>query len=297
MTEKKEAAKSKAVEKKAVKKSTTKEDATPKAAKEAASKKAVSKRVAGKIEAKEVAKKSKTDRGESAPAKGGSVSGGKKYRSACEKIEKGKEYSLAEAIALIKDTSTTKFDSSVEIHLNLNTDPKNPEHALRGSVSLPAGLGKSKKIAVICGADKEKEAKEAGAYLVGGKELIEKIARGDIDFDVLVATPEMMPELAKAGKVLGPKGLMPNPKDNTVTENIKATLEDIKRGRAEYRSDSYGIIHSVIGKVSFEENKLVENAEAFLSAIHSIKPASVKGTFIKSIYLTTTMGPSIKIKE
>lgn len=295
MAEKKEATEKKVVEeKKTVKKATEKGEATKKVVKEAASKKTATKKaepkkivkkVAEKAEAKEPIKKSKIDRK------------AKKYRSAFEKIEKGKEYSLVEAVTLVKDTATTKFDSSVEIHLNLNTDPKNPEHALRGSFSLPAGLGKSKKIAVVCGADKEKEAKEAGAYLVGGKELVEKIAKGDIDFEVLVATPEMMPELAKAGKILGPKGLMPNPKDNTVTENIKATLEDIKKGRAEYRSDSYGIIHSVIGKASFDDKKLIENAEAFLSAIHNIKPASVKGTFVKSIYLTTTMGPSIKIKE
>ncbi len=221
----------------------------------------------------------------------------KKYRAAFEMVEKGRDYPLEEAVKLAKETATTKFESSVEIHLNLNTDPKNPEHALRGSVSLPAGLGKSKRIAVVCGADKEKEAKEAGAALVGGKELIEKIGKGETDFDVLVATPDMMPELAKAGKVLGPKGLMPNPKDNTVTTDIKATLEDIKKGRAEYRSDAYGIIHSVIGKTSFEEGKLLENAEAFLAAIHNARPASLKGTFIKSIYLTTTMGPSIKAKE
>ncbi len=236
-------------------------------------------------EAKEVTLKTKNDRK------------AKKYRAAISKIEKGREYTLEEAVKIIKEISTTRFDSSVEIHLNLNVDTKNPEHALRGSVSLPAGLGKTKKIAVVCGAGKEKEAKDAGAAIVGGKELIEKISKGDIEFEVLVATPEMMPELAKAGKVLGPKGLMPNPKDNTVAENIKATIEDIKKGRAEYRSDSYGIIHSVIGKVSFDEKKLLENVEVFLSAIHNAKPSSLKGTFIKTIYLTTTMGPSIKIKE
>lgn len=240
---------------------------------------------ADKVEVKEAVKKPKAD------------TRAKKYRAAFAKIEKGKEYSIEEAVTLLKETATTKFDSSVEIHLNLNTDPKNPEHALRGSISLPGGLGRNKKIAVVCGADKEKEAKAAGADVVGGKELIEKISKGDINFDVLVATPDMMPELAKAGKVLGPKGLMPNPKDNTVTNDIKDTLEDIKKGRAEYRSDSYGIIHSVIGKASFDAKKLNENAETFLAAIHNLKPSSVKGTFIKSIYVTTTMGPSIKVKE
>lgn len=277
----KESPKKAAVKKPAVKKTVAKKS-EPKTAKK------VVKKVIKKVEPteiKETVAKTKLDRK------------AKKYRAAFAKVEKGKEYSLAEAVALIKETATTKFDSSVEIHLNLNTDPKNAEHALRGSVSLPAGLGKTKKIAVVCGADKEKEAKEAGASLVGGKELIEKIVKGEIDFEVLVATPDLMPELAKAGKILGPKGLMPNPKDNTVTTDIKATLDDIKKGRAEYRSDSYGIIHSVIGKVSFDQEKILENAEAFLAAIHNMKPASVKGTFIKTVYLTTTMGPSIKVKE
>lgn len=221
----------------------------------------------------------------------------KAYRNAFSKIEKGKEYSLEEAVALVGDISTTKFDGSVEIHLNLNIDTKNPEHQIRGSVSLPAGLGKEKRIAVICKEDHQDEAKSAGADLIGGTELIEKITKGSIEFDVLVATPDMMGELAKAGKVLGPKGLMPNPKDNTVTTNLKSTIEDIKKGRAEYRTDSYGIVHSVVGKTSFDREKLLENIEALLKEIHSVKPASIKGTFIKSIYLTTTMGPSIKVKE
>lgn len=273
----------KVTEKVAVKKEAVEKEVAPKV-KKVAKKVAQTEKPEAKV-ASDAIKKTKLDRM------------AKKYKAVAVKIEKDKEYTLEEAVKLAKETAVTKFDSSVEIHLNLNTDPKNPEHALRGSVSLPAGLGKSKKVAVVCGADKEKEAKEAGADIIGGKELIEKIAKGDIDFEVLVATPDMMPELAKAGKILGPKGLMPNPKDNTVTTDIKATIDDIKKGRAEYRSDSYGIIHSVIGKASFAEDKLLENAEAFLSVIHSAKPGSVKGTFVKSIYLATTMGPSIKIKE
>jgi len=221
----------------------------------------------------------------------------KKYREVFTKIEKGREYSIEEATALVKDLSTTKFDGSVEIHLNLNIDPKNPDQQIRGSVSLPAGLGRKKRVAVICKEVREKEAKAAGADLVGGTELIEKISKGKIDFEVLVATPDMMGELAKAGKVLGPKGLMPNPKDNTVADNLEATISDIKKGRAEYRADSYGIVHSVVGKVSFTEDKLLENIQAFLREIHNIKPSGVKSNYIKSIYLTTTMGPSIKIKE
>lgn len=222
---------------------------------------------------------------------------GKNYRNLFSKIEKGKIYEIPEAVKLAKETANTKFDSSVEIHLNLNIDPKNPDHQIRGSVSLPAGLGKNKKVAVICKEDREKEAKEAGADLVGGSELIEKINKGNLDFDILVATPDMMGELAKAGKILGPKGLMPNPKDNTVTDNLKNTISDIKKGRAEYRADSYGIVHSVVGKVSFEDQKLIENIETLLKEIHHIKPSSIKSNYVKSIYLTTTMGPSIKIKE
>jgi large subunit ribosomal protein L1 len=220
-----------------------------------------------------------------------------KYKDAFSKIEKDKEYSAEEAANLIKKISTTKFDGSVEIHINLNIDTKNPDQQIRGSVSLPAGLGKDKKVAVVCKEDKEKEAKDAGAEIVGGSELIEKIGQGKVEFDVLVATPNMMGELAKIGRILGPKGLMPNPKDNTVTDNLKSTITDIKKGRAEYRADSYGIVHSVVGKVSFDEKKLLENIQAFLKEIHNIKPASIKSNYIKSIYLTTTMGPSIKIKE
>lgn len=300
MAEKKVAAE-KTEKKVAVKKVVAKKAVAPKKTTEkSVVKKDDKKVVAEKSVAKKTVKKvAKTDKSEvkDAPKKNKLDRMAKKYKAVAVKVEKGREYTLEEAVKLAKETAITKFDSSVEIHLNLNTDPKNPEHALRGSVSLPAGLGKSKKVAVVCGADKEKEAKDAGADVIGGKELIEKISKGDTGFDVLVATPDMMPELAKAGKILGPKGLMPNPKDNTVTTDIKATLEDIKKGRAEYRSDSYGIVHSVVGKVSFDEDKLLTNAEAFLSAIHNAKPASFKGSFIKSIYITTTMGPSIKIKE
>lgn len=222
---------------------------------------------------------------------------GKKYQELFLKIEKDIEYEIKEAVRLAKETANTKFDSSVEVHLNLNIDTKNPEHQIRGSVSLPSGLGKEKRVAVVCGEEMIKEAKAAGAEIVGGKELIEEIGKGKIDFEVLVATPNMMGELAKVGKILGPKGLMPNPKDNTVTENIKETISDIKKGRAEYRTDTYGIVHSIIGKVSFDELKLIENLETFLKEIYRVKPQSVKSGYIKSIYLTTTMGPSIKVKK
>lgn len=222
---------------------------------------------------------------------------GKNYQDSVKGFDRDQEYTVAEAAKILKGFKKPKFDSSVEIHLNLGIDPKKPEEQIRGSVSLPAGLGKEKKVAVVASTEKEKEAKDAGAEVVGGKELIEKIVKGSMDFDVLVATPDMMGELAKAGKVLGPKGLMPNPKDNTVTNDLKAVIGDIKKGRAEYRADSFGIVHSVVGKASFDEAKLTENIEAFLKEIHNIKPSSVKTGYIKSIYLTTTMGPSVKIKE
>ncbi len=222
---------------------------------------------------------------------------GKRYQDSAKSIDKAKAYELKDAIKTIKKFKSVKFDSSVEIHVNLNIDPKKPEEQIRGSISLPAGLGKSKKIAVVCSENQVKKAKEYGAEIVGGEELVEKIEKGFLDFEVLVATPDMMGKLAKAGKILGPKGLMPNPKDNTVTNDIKATIEDIKKGRAEYRADSNGIIHSVVGKVSFDEDKLLQNIETFLAAIHAAKPTTVKGTFVKSIFLTTTMGPSIRVIE
>lgn len=222
---------------------------------------------------------------------------GKKYQKAFLMIEKDKEYELDEAIALVRKTSFTKFDSSVEVHVALSIDPKNPDHQIRGSVSLPAGLGIKKKVAVVCDEVLEKEAKKAGADIVGGKDLIAEILKGKIDFNVLVSTPSMMGELSKAGKVLGPKGLMPNPKDNTVTEDIKKAVTEIKKGRAEYRADTYGIVHVVIGKVSFEESSLIENFNVFLAEIERVKPVSVKSGYVKKIYLTTTMGPSIKIKK
>lgn len=222
---------------------------------------------------------------------------GKKYREISKLVEKGKEYTVDEAIELAKKTATTKFDSAVEIHINLNVDLTNPEHQIRGSVSMPSGLGKSKKICAIVGADKEKEAKDAGAETVGGQDIIEKIEKGWLDFEVVVATPDMMPAIGKIGKILGTKGLMPNPKTGTVTTDVEKIIAEIKKGKADYKVDNGGTIHAAVGRVSFEDAKLKENIEAFLSAIHHAKPASVKGTFVKSIFLTTTMGPGIKIKE
>lgn len=222
---------------------------------------------------------------------------GKKYRKIEGLVEKGREYSLDEALALLKKTSVSKFDGSVEIHINLNIDPTNADHQVRGSVALPAGTGAKKKVCVVCDAGKEKEAKDAGAETVGGQSIIDKIEKGWLDFDVLVATPDMMGVLGKIGKILGTKGLMPNPKTGTVTQDVGRVVVEIKKGRAEYRVDAQGIVHSVIGKVSFSEKDLKDNYTTLMDAIHHAKPANLKGTFIKSIFLTTTMGPGIKLSE
>lgn len=222
---------------------------------------------------------------------------GKNYRKVSPLIEKGKEYELTDAIQLLKKTNVTKFDSSVEIHMNLNIDPKEADQQVRGTVSLPAGSGKIKKVCVITGIEKEKEAKEAGADFIGGKDMIEKIGKGWTDFDVCVASPEMMGDLGKIGKVLGTKGLMPSPKAGTVTSDIGKTVKDIKKGRADYKADPSGIIHSSVGKVSFDSKDLLENIEAFIQTIRNSKPSGVKGAFVESIFLTTTMGPSIKLEN
>ncbi len=222
---------------------------------------------------------------------------GKKYQKVANIIEKGKDYDIDEAITLLKKTATTKFDSSIEIHMNLNVDLTNPEQQVRGSVSMPQGLGKSKKICAIVGADKEKEAKDAGAENIGGQDLIEKIEKGWMDFDVVVATPDMMPHIGKIGKILGTKGLMPNPKTGTVTPEVGKIILEIKKGKADFRVDSSGTIHAAVGKVSFDDAKIKENVEAFISTIHNSKPTSVRGTFVKSIFLTTTMGPSVKLSD
>lgn len=219
----------------------------------------------------------------------------KKYREVEPLIEKGKVYSKEEGIELVKKTSTTKFDSSVELHISLGLDIKKADQQIRGSVTLPNGTGKSKKVLAIVGADKEKEAKESGADFFGGKDMVQKIEKGWLDFDIIVATPDMIGELGKTAKILGPKGLMPNPKIGTVTPDIAKVVKNIKAGMVEYKTDSFGIVHQSIGKVSFDDKKLLENYEIFLDTILKAKPQGAKGTYIKSIYLTSTMGPSIKI--
>ncbi len=223
---------------------------------------------------------------------------GKKYVEALSKLEKNKEYNVTEAIKLVKETSITKFDSSVDVAINLNIDPKKADQQLRGSFVLPNGTGKTKTILVIAKGAQAEAARNAGADYVGDQDMIEKIQKENwFSYDVIIATPDMMPELGKIGKILGPKGLMPNPKTNTVTVNVVSAIEDVKKGMVSYKTDSYGNIHSVIGKVSFDDDKLKENLEYVISMISKLKPASVKGKFIKSISVASTMGPGIKLDK
>ena len=221
---------------------------------------------------------------------------GKKYVEAASKVERSRAYTKEEAIKLVKETSTTKFDASVELAMRLNLDTKKADQQLRGAIVLPNGTGKSKKVLVLAKGPMATAAKEAGADYVGDADMIEKIEKDNwLDFDVIVATPDMMPALGKIGKILGPKGLMPNPKTGTVTMDTKKAVEDIKKGRVEYRTDSYGNVQVIIGKVSFTEEQLLENMNAFVSLILKTKPAVVKGTYVKNISVSSTMGPGIKI--
>lgn len=223
---------------------------------------------------------------------------GKKYVAALTKLEKDKLYNVEEAIKLVKETSVTKFDSTIEVALNLNIDAKKSDQSLRGSFVLPNGTGKTKRILVISKGENVKKAQEAGATYAGEKEMIDKIANENwFDFDVIVATPDMMPELGKIGKVLGPKGLMPNPKTGTVTTDVVKAVSDINKGMIAYKNDSYGNIHTIIGKSSFDIEKLVENLKYVVTTVAKAKPASVKGVFINNITVTSTMGPGIKLDK
>lgn len=221
---------------------------------------------------------------------------GKKYLEAASKIEKNKAYSKEEAIKLVKETSIASFDASVEIAIKLNLDTKKADQQLRGAIVLPNGTGKVKKVLVIAKGAQAEAAKAAGADYVGDMDMLEKIEKENwFDFDTMVATPDMMPQLGKLGKVLGPKGLMPNPKTGTVTMDTKKAVEEIKKGRVEYRTDSYGNIHVLLGKVSFEDTKLIENMNALMSVIQKSKPAAVKGKYILNVSVSSTMGPGVKI--
>ena len=208
---------------------------------------------------------------------------------------RGKAYSLDEALDLVKKYADAKFDESVDLAIKLNVDPKKSDQNVRGTVLLPHEIGKKKKILVFAKGEKEKEAREAGADEVGTEDLIEKISKGWFDFDIAIATPDMMKDVGKLGKILGPKGLLPNPKIGTVTFEIRKTVNEFKKGKMEYKVDSGSIIHSTIGKVSLPKENLRENTQVLIDAVSKVKPSSVKGEYIKSIYVSSTMGPGIKL--
>ena len=213
-----------------------------------------------------------------------------------EKIDKNKTYSIEEAIDLVKATSNSKFDETLEVAMNLNLDVKKADQQLRGAVVLPYGTGKTKRILVLAKGDQAKAAEAAKADYVGDVDMITKIEQENwFDFDVIIATPEMMPMLGKIGKLLGPKGLMPNPKTGTVTTDVAKAIEEVKKGKVNYRTDSFGNVNGIFGKASFEENKLVENLKTFVNVILKSKPSTAKGTYVKNITISSTMGPGVKI--
>ena len=220
----------------------------------------------------------------------------KRYVSNLEKLDKNKAYSVEEAVKLVKETSNAKFDSTIEVAMNLNLDTKKNDQQLRGAVVLPNGTGKTKRILVLAKGDQAKAAKEAGADFVGDLDMIQKIEKESwFDYDVIIATHEMMPMLGKIGKLLGPKGLMPNPKTGTVTMDTAKAIEETKKGKVNYRTDSFGNVHGIVGKASFDDAKLVENLKAFVEAIMKVKPSTVKGTYVKNVSISSTMGPGVKI--
>jgi large subunit ribosomal protein L1 len=219
---------------------------------------------------------------------------GKKFREAAKLVDKDKVYTLAEALELATKTNPVKFDATVELHINLGVDPRQADQNVRGTVGLPEGSGKSVRVAVFTEADDDKKAKDAGAEIVGADNILAALDKEQIDFDVLIAAPNMMSKLAKYARLLGPKGLMPNPKSGTVTTDVSKAVKESKAGKVEYRVDSAGIIHLGVGKVSFGGERLSKNAQVIVDAVKAAKPASLKGSYIKAVHVSTTMGPSIK---
>jgi len=219
----------------------------------------------------------------------------KRFQEALSKRDPSKQYRLDEAVKLVKEAATAKFDETVEISVRLGVDPRHADQMVRGSVTLPHGLGKTKRVLVLTKGEKEKEALDAGADYVGLDEYVEKIKNGWLDFDAVVATPDVMGQVGKLGKILGPRGLMPNPKSGTVTFNVAEAVKEIKAGKVDFRVDKYGILHVPLGKASFPAEKLVENIKTFMEAVLRLKPSTAKGQYVRSVTLSSTMGPGIKV--
>ena len=221
---------------------------------------------------------------------------GKKYQEACKLSEAGKFYTPAEAMDLVKKTATAKFDETIELHVRLGVDPKYPDQQVRGAIVLPNGTGKSKRVLVFAKGEKVKEAEAAGADFVGSDEIVQKIQGGWLDFDVAVATPDMMGTVGRLGKILGPRGLMPNPKLGTVTMDLQKAISEVKAGKVEYRTDKAGNVHVSIGKASFDAEKLQQNFQALIDTLIRVKPAAAKGQYIRSITVASTMGPGVPVQ-
>ena len=221
---------------------------------------------------------------------------GKKYREARQKLPTGQKYPLAEAVSLLKQVNYAKFDESVDVDVRLGVDPRNADQQVRGTVNLPHGTGKSVRVAVFAKGDAATAAAEAGADVVGAEDLVERIREGWLEFDAAVATPDMMREVSKVGRVLGPRGLMPNPKTGTVTPNVAQVVKELKAGKVEYRLDRYANVHCSVGKKSFEEQALIENIQILLDALNKAKPASAKGVYMKSVSISTSMSPGIGLR-
>ncbi len=219
----------------------------------------------------------------------------KRYKESVKQVEQNKFYQLKEAITILKSLPKPKFDGSIDLHFNLNVDPKKSDQMVRGTVVLPHGTGKKIRVAVFCKGEHEKLAKDAKADYVGGNELMDKVAAGFLDFDCAIATPEMMKDLSKLGKVLGPRGLMPSPKTGTVTNDIVKAIEDVRKGKVEFRVDKQGGVHLSVGKASFEEGKLYDNASRVIEALNEARPASAKGKFVKSLFISSSMNPGLRL--